>query len=70
MTHFMEETHVNKKTQKINNMKTKQILDGAKSKLELSYSQSQTEGDDSVQPNAYTEEDINNVMLQVSQIML
>ncbi|CAH8262483.1 unnamed protein product [Arabidopsis lyrata] len=64
MIHFMEETHLNKKTRTITDLKTKQILDGVKSKLELTNSQLQAEGDDSVQSNAYTEEEINTVMLE------
>ncbi|KAG7543478.1 Reverse transcriptase RNA-dependent DNA polymerase [Arabidopsis thaliana x Arabidopsis arenosa] len=64
MIDFMEETHLNMKTRTISDLKTKQILDGVKSKLELTILQRQAEGDDSVQSNAYTEEEINTVMLE------
>ncbi|CAL9217656.1 unnamed protein product [Arabidopsis halleri] len=64
MLNFMEETHLNKKTRTISDLKTKQIIDGVKRKLELTNSQRQAEGDDSVQSNTYTEEEINAVMLE------
>ncbi|EFH62436.1 predicted protein [Arabidopsis lyrata subsp. lyrata] len=70
MIHFMEETHLNKKTRTITDLKTKQILDGVKSKLELTNSQLQAEGDDSVQSNAYTEEEINTVMLETKPLIM
>ncbi|XP_023632652.1 uncharacterized protein LOC111828587 [Capsella rubella] len=65
MIYFMEETHLNKKTRIITDMKTKKILEIAKSKLELTNSHCQTEGDNSTQPKAATQEDINSIMLEV-----
>ncbi|XP_023644023.1 uncharacterized protein LOC111832048 [Capsella rubella] len=63
--HFMEQTHLYKKTRTISDFKTKQIIDKATSELELLQSQHQTEGDDSVQSNPLTPEEINSVMRKV-----
>ncbi|XP_010485919.1 PREDICTED: uncharacterized protein LOC104764156 [Camelina sativa] len=62
MIHFMEQTHLDKKTRTISDMKTKHYLDMASSQVELIQSQRQPDGDASLQTNPLTREEINSIM--------
>ncbi|XP_010438350.1 PREDICTED: uncharacterized protein LOC104721965 isoform X3 [Camelina sativa] len=67
MIYFMEQTHLDKKTRTISDMKTKQILEMATSEMEIVQSQrhSQAEDDDSVQSIPLTHDEINSIMRKV-----
>ncbi|XP_010488333.1 PREDICTED: uncharacterized protein LOC104766198 isoform X1 [Camelina sativa] len=65
MLYFMEQTHLDKKTRTISDMKTKQFLDKASSQVELIQSQRQSDDDPSAQLDPLTTEEINSVMRKV-----
>ncbi|XP_019096652.1 PREDICTED: uncharacterized protein LOC104765804 isoform X1 [Camelina sativa] len=65
MIYFMKQTHLDKKTRTISDMKTKQYLDKASSQVELIQSQRQPDGDPSAQPDPLTTEEINSIMRKV-----
>ncbi|XP_010488335.1 PREDICTED: uncharacterized protein LOC104766198 isoform X3 [Camelina sativa] len=65
MLYFMEQTHLDKKTRTISDMKTKQFLDKASSQVELIQSQRQSDDDPSAQLDPLTTEEINSVMRKI-----